>query len=331
MRILTHDEIPDSFDTQVQLLQLGANWGIFDFDQIKRAREMGYPSTDYFAVYAIEEGEIFAKVDTIHIDFETSKGELETMCGISGVLTRRDKSRLGFAKQLLLDVHERERKSGIKYSILWTGRNNKAHNLYESLGYVDIYDPGVALLKTQKHDDKGSNNIDNLAIRVANADNNDAELMEDLHTKINSDRLAFRKRPKHYMKIMFDLQFEKPDSFRIFLCNNTPVGYAHFQQNTGWVRSSEIITQPKYYEAAISLLEAEAKKKKKDNNWIALGFSFISDARSLLAKRGYAFADYTYATLMACDLEQPSTKKAQIDSLLGANDPRLVCHRFDHF
>jgi GNAT superfamily N-acetyltransferase len=318
MRILTHDELPDSFETEVQLLHLGANWGIFDFNQIKRARKMGYPCSDYFAVYAVEDNKPLAKVEVIHIDFETPKGP-ETMCGIAGVVTRRDKSRSGLAKRLLLDVHEREKKSGIKHSLLWTGRNNKAHNLYESLGYADVYDPGIALTKTQTNN---NSTFQDITIRTANA--NDAELMDGFHTKLNSSRLGFRKRSKNFMKIVFEFEFEKPNSFRIFLSNNTLVGYAHLQQNTDWGKSYETIIDPKYCEAAVSLLEAQA------GNWLAFGDSFVSDARSLLAKRGYAFSEYTYGTLMACDLEQPS-KRENIEAFLGANDHKFVCHGLDHF
>lgn len=279
---------------------------------------MGYPSSDYFAVYAVEDDKPLAKVEVIHIEFETPKGP-EIMSGIAGVVTRRDKSRLGLAKQLLLDVHQREKASGIKYALLWTGRNNKAHNLYESLGYVDIYDPNIALLKTQ--DNKTNSN--DLTIRIAVT--NDAELMDDLHSKIISKHLGFRQRSKNFMKILFELEFEKPDSFRIFVSNNTPIGYANFQQNTGWIKSYEVIIEREYVEAALSLLETEAK-----GSWLAFANSFVSDTRSLLAKRGYAFSDYTYGTLMACDLDQTS-KQENMDVLLGANDPRFVCHGLDHF
>ncbi|MDH2901704.1 MAG: GNAT family N-acetyltransferase [archaeon] len=318
MHILTHDELPDSFDSEVQLLQLGAGWGIFDFDQIKRARKMGYPSSDYFAVYAVEDDRPVAKVEVIHIEFETPKGP-EIMSGIAGVVTRRDKSRLGLAKQLLLEVHEREKASGIKYSLLWTGRNNKAHNLYESLGYVDIYDPSIALLKTQGN----RTNSKDLTIRTATT--NDEELMDNLHRKIVSKHLGFRQRPKNFMKILFDLEFEKSDSFRIFIHENTPVGYAYFQQNTGWIKSYEVIIEREYVEAALSLLETEAK-----GSWLAFANSFVSSARTLLTKRGYVFSDYTYGTLMVCSLDQAS-KQENMDVLLGANDPRFVCHGLDHF
>jgi GNAT superfamily N-acetyltransferase len=323
MKILTHDELPDSFESEVQLLQIGANWGIFDFNQIKRARKIGYPSSDYFAVYAIEDEKPLAKVEVIHFDFETPNG-LEAMCGIAGVVTRRDKSRLGLAKQLLLDVHEREKKSGIEHSFLWTGRNNKAHNLYESLGYVDVYDPGAALVKTQIRDKK--NNSYTLTTRTASA--NDASSMEEFHSKINSNRLGFRKRPKNFMKMVFELEFDKPDSFRIFQNeDNKPVGYAYFDQNSSLAKSYEVVINPEFAEDAVSLLEKEAKGK-----WLAFGNSFISDARTILAKRNYAFSNYTYGTLMVCNLdEQPSKNNENMSALLGTNDPRFVCQAFDHF
>ena len=316
MRIVIHDEVPESFDTEIQLMHLGASWGIFDFDHIEHARKVGYPSSDYFAVYAIEHNQPLAKVEVIHIEFETPSGP-ETMSGIGGVVTRRDKSRLGLARELLLDVHKREKASGIRHSLLWTGRNNKAHNLYESLGYFDIYDPGIALLKTSKQNNSGE-----LTMRSVTPE--DADLMDSLHSEITTKRLGFKKRCKDFMNLVFALEFEKPESFRIFNQNNTPIGYAQFQQNTGWIRSYEVVVVPEYFNQIVSLLETEAK-----GNWLAFANSFVSDAHGELTKRAYAFSDYTYGTLMACELDQPT--KENMNVLLGTNNPRFVCHALDHF
>ena len=325
MRILTHDELPDSFDAQVQLMQLSAGWGIFDFDHMKQARKMGYPFADYSAVYAIEENKVLSKVEVIHIQIETTKG-LEIVSGISSVLTRRDKSRSGLARVLLQDVHQREKASGIRISLLWTGRNNKAHNLYESLAYTDVYGPGSAVLKTMK---STISNLDALKMRTATAD--DASVMDDLHSKVTMHHLGFTHRFKDFMKIGFSqigfgAGFEKADSFRIFTNENKPVGYAQFQENNDWIRSSEVIIEPEYSEAAVSLLE-----KESDGRWLAFGNSFPYDSRKLLEKRGYSFSDYSYATLMALALDQNALEGENINSFLGTNAPRFVCHELDHF
>ena len=318
MRILTHDELPESYDNQVQLLHLGAAWGIFDFNQIRKARKLGYPSSKYFAVYAVDGEEVFAKIEAIHIEYETTNGP-NTVAGIGGVVTRRDKSRLGLARVLLEDVHQREKEMGINYSLLWTGRNNKAHNLYESLGYVDYYDPGAAVKKT------ANNNIisDGLNIRTATVD--DTLLIDQLHDKITVNRLGFGKRIKNFMKLFFDLELVKPDTVRIFTKDDKVIGYAILQQNPAWIIVQELLIEPECSGEAISLLEKESK-----GSWLSFRDSFMHDSHAFLSRKGYSVLDYTYGTLMACDLNHQARQDEML-CLLGANNPKFVCHGLDHF
>ncbi len=319
LRILTHDELPDSVDAQVQLLALSAYWGVFDRDQIRKARDAGLPTPDYYAVYAVEgNDEVLAKVDVYRIDVETTSG-LETMTGISGVLTRRDKSRQGLSRQLFLDVHRREKESGMCHSILWTQRHNKAHDLYESLGYKDAYGPVVALIKP-----KEKSQVEETAIKIRDATAQDVQSIDSLHSKITKGRLGFSHRFKGFWNLWINIiGSDKASDFKLFTKQDEPIGYALFQQNAGWVRSYEVVVEPQYSEEAVELLEQEAK-----GNWLALGENFVVDNRSLLTKRGYAFADYSYSTLMGASLDNPNEDMAK---LLGSNDAKFVCHNGDHF
>jgi GNAT superfamily N-acetyltransferase len=329
MRILTHDELDNSFDPQVQLLHLGTEWSVIDFERVKQIRIAGYPAADYYSVYAVEGSEVLAKVEAIHIRYEMPGGP-EIMAGISGVVTRRDRSREGLAKQLLLDVHKRERASGIRYSLLWTGRHNRAHSLYKSIGYVDIFDPGVALIKTRRVENR---NIHSNEVNVRTAQRADAPLMEELYSKAAAHRLGFTKRYKGFAEMAFSLEFDKPSSYRIFSKGDRgseAIGYAQFQDNpVGWIRSSEVVLvkeEERYLEPIIQLLEDEANGK-----WLAFSHSFIFNQRKLLEeKRGYAFSIHTYETLMACDLDNEESAEDMI-KLLGTSDPIFTCQRFDHF
>jgi GNAT superfamily N-acetyltransferase len=321
LRILTHDELPESANAQVQLMALSANWGIFDFDQIKKAREAGLPTADYDAIYAVEGSEVLARVEVYRVDVETTNG-LERMTGISGVLTRRDKSRQGLSRQLFLDVHRTEKESGMHHSILWTQRNNKAHNLYESLGYRDVYGPVVALVKS-----KGQKiQTQETAVKIRDTTTQDVQTIDSLHAKITSGRLGFSHRFKGFWNLWINIiGSDKASDFKLFTKqgDDEPIGYAWFQQNVGWVRSNEVVIEPQYSEEAVELLEREAKE-----NWLALGGTFVIDNRGLLTKRGYTFADYSYSTLMGVSLDDPNEDMVK---LLGTNDKGFVCHNGDHF
>jgi GNAT superfamily N-acetyltransferase len=300
-------------------MALSANWGIFDFDQIKKAREAGLPTPDYDAVYALEGSEVLARVEVFRVDVETING-LETMTGISGVLTRRDKSRQGLSRQLFLDVHRREKEMGMRHSILWTQRHNKAHNLYESLGYRDIYGPVVALAKPkEKHEVKDT------TIKIRDATTQDVHTIDSLNAKITKGRLGFSHRFKDFWNLWINIiGSDKASDFKLFTKqgDDEPIGYAWFQQNAGWVRSNEVVVEPQYSEV-VGLLEQEAK-----GNWLALGGTFVLDNRNLLTTRGYAFSDYSYSTLMGASLDDSDEDMVR---LLGSNDPKFVCHNGDHF
>ena len=318
MKILTFDELQEEFDAQIQLLSRGANWGIFDFEQIKHAIKLGYPSSPYYGVYGIEEGEVICKVEVIEFEFETING-IETIAGIAGVLTRQDKSREGLARKLLENVHQREKESGIEISLLWTGRNNKAHNLYESLGYVDVYGPTFAVRKipnNYKYDGK---------LKIREASKEDAVVIENLHSKFANGRLGFTKRPRGLVKMFFEVGIEEPKSFQIILSENSePIGYAQFQ-GSSWISSQEVVVDQQYASETISLLSEKAKGK-----WLSFSDTFTLENNELLTKQGYKISPYSYSTLMALSLNS-NLKNPDIASLLGTKDPKFICQSMDHF
>ncbi len=128
MRIVDHDELSSASQQQVHLLDMTAGWGALDFSDINQARKTGYPATDYFGVYAVEGGEVLSAVRVIRFPF-TTPNEVRQVAGIQGVVTRRDTGRKGLAYKLLEEVHRRERASGKKFAMLWTGRGVVAHGL----------------------------------------------------------------------------------------------------------------------------------------------------------------------------------------------------------
>lgn len=317
LNIITRDEFTDKLDAQDQLLQLSTGWGIFDTEQFKLARGMGYPAASYGAVYAVEGEELLSKVEVMRIKYEMPRGS-ETVSGITGVLTRRDKSRLGLARKLLEEAHKREREAGLTYSTLWTQRNNKAHELYASLGYVDVFGPPLAILKTSRSGER----LKDLELRTATAD--DAELLHELHSKINRGRIGFVERYRNYWQIMFALGFEKPDSIQIVLDGGKPVGYARFKEDHNWANSYEVIVEKDNAETVIDLFE-----EKANGGWLVFGNTFVLDADDLLKKRKYVFSYFPYFTLMAKHLDQNGER--DLTRELGTDVPGFVCHQSDRF
>jgi GNAT superfamily N-acetyltransferase len=317
LRILDHDELPSGSEEQMHLLDMSAGWGAFSFAQISKARRMGYFSADYFGVYAVEGEEILSAVRVIKLPFTTSSG-VERIAGIQGVVTRRDHGRSGLARQLLEEVHRREKKAGTRFSLLWTGRGMIAHGLYEKLGYVDVYTPELAVKRVPSKPDAAK------GYGLRRARKADFALIEKLHTKATTGKLGFTRRPAKDIEFTVQFGFSSLDSLRIIVKAGQPVGYAQVQKLAGWPRLEELVLSPTCEPAnVLHLFEAEAAR-----GWFALRNSSVREHRGLLEERGYAISNLAYYSLLAKPLDGGSH---DLIRELGTTSPQFPCQAFDYF
>jgi GNAT superfamily N-acetyltransferase len=317
MRLLDHDELPPGSEEQVHLLDMSAGWGAFSFSQIAKARKMGYSSADYFGVYAVDGGEILSAVRVIRLPFTTLNG-VEHVAGIQGVVTRRDRGRLGLARQLLDEVHRREKTADTRVVLLWTGRGMIAHGLYEKLGYLDIYTPELAVKRVPKKPDVARE------YKLKRAHKADLALIEKLHTKATRGKLGFTPRPPQNIEFDVQLGFASIDSLRIVVKAGEPVGYAQVQKLAGWPRLEELVFLPEAEPGKVmSLFEAGAA-----GGWIALRNTSVREHLGLLESRGYAISNLAYYSLLAKPLDGNGSALAQ---KLGATSRRFTCQAFDYF
>jgi GNAT superfamily N-acetyltransferase len=317
LRILDHDELPSGSEEQMHLLDMSAGWGAFSFSLITKARKMGYSSADYFGVYAVEGNEILSAVRVIKLPFTTPNG-VEHIAGIQGVVTRRDRGRLGLARQLLEEVHRREKMAGTKLSLLWTGRGLVAHGLYERLGYVDVYTPELAVKRVPKKPDVTR------GYKLRRARKADLALMEKLHAKATKGKLGFTPRPPKDIEFTVQLGFASLDSLRIVVKAGEPVGYAQVQKLAGWPRLEELVLLPRSEpDKVLPLFEAEAAR-----GWFALRNTPVREYLALLESRGYAISNLAYYSLLAKPLDGDIRDIAR---RLGTTSPRFTCQAFDYF
>jgi GNAT superfamily N-acetyltransferase len=306
---------------QVQLLDLSASWGMVDLEAMRMATKLGYPSADYFGVFAVEKGGVLSAVRVTRIPYTLPNGRREDVSAIGGVVTRQDHSGQGLARKLLEEVHRREKVDGSRFSLLWTGRNNVAHRLYGSLGYGDIYTPELAMVKCIRKPD-----IPIGQYSLEKARSCDAKTIEQIHFDATKNRVGFTPRVPGLLGIFFKLGWVRPDLFRLVLRDNKIIGYCELQKFRGWARSSEVVIAGDEAGAdhVISLLEREV-----GNDWLIFGNTFVRDNCLALKARGYSIASFAYTTLMALALD--GTKSHDTARLLGAEDEGFVCHRLDSF
>jgi GNAT superfamily N-acetyltransferase len=317
LRIVEFDDLPPSAEPSVHLLDMTAGWGPLGFAALKEITELGYPAADYVGLCAIESGKVLSMVRVLRIPFSATKGR-ETVSAIQGVVTRRDRSRHGLARRLFDEVHRREESAGNKFAVLWTGHSNVAHNLYNSMGYLDLYTPPLAMRRG------GSRPARPKGYELRKIRRGDAGIVEGLHADATRGRLGFTPRAGHIFDWIFRLGFVKRESLRMILRDDEPVGYLEVQKNKGWVLSEEVVLRdPAMADDVVSLLESEA-----GDGWLTLRGTFVRDHHGTLRRRRYSYSDHSYFGLLGLSLAgaAPGSLKA-----LGTSDPRFTCQLLDYF
>ncbi|MCI4365423.1 MAG: GNAT family N-acetyltransferase [Thermoplasmata archaeon] len=289
---------------------------------IRRLLQLGLPSSKYFAVYAVDQGQVLSRVETLSLGF-VGHGGPQPVVGISDVLTRPDGSGRGFARALLEEVHRREVAAGRKWSFLWTHPSWGAHRLYESLGYTDVYSPPVALRPVRS----GLRRTPPRGYHWTVARAEDASRLERLLWSATAQRWGFVPRFPGSFRLRFGVGWRKPANHRILLRGSRSVGYVHLGAVDRWrVVANEVVVVPgESAESMLDALEGIARGR-----WLVLGMtSFTRDAAPLLESRGYSIHAKTHETLMAKRLASGSSLGDDVGP--DCEDPRFSSHRGDMF
>lgn len=304
-------------EEQVQLLDGSAGWGPMDFSRVEGARKMGYPAADYFGVYAVEDGKVCSMVRVLRVPYTTRSG-LESVAAIQGVVTRRDRSRKGLARKLLEEVHRREREAGSRFVLLWTGRGQVAHGLYNSLGYVDIHTPELAIRKCAV-DAKYRGDYELKQARAV-----DLRTVERLHNRATKGRLGFSPRPDGIVRSLVRIGFLTPEPFQMVVRRGEAVGYGMFRKDPAWSRLDELVfLEGEDAGEILSLFESKTKGK-----WLELRNTLVRDTLGVINRRGYSVTRFSYYGLLALSLEN---RRTNVSEELGVSSRTFSCQQLDYF
>lgn len=320
MRVLDHDELTPSLETDLQLLRLEVGWIPRDFRRIQRAVSLGYPAPDYFGVYAVEDGRVLSTVRVVRLPYTFPDGRVETVAGILSVITRRDARGRGLATRLLELVNSRERKAGVGFSLLWTDMSISAHPLYERIGYRDIYAPEVALRRLP----------DNVASKsdyeFSTAKEGDVPAIERLHGDLTRKRIGFTPRPGGYVSSQIALGTFRPESVRFILKGGRRIGYAVIDEGPNRVKVPEVVVPDRVAQDGGL---AKAFERLSAGKWLEFWNTFVRDSRPVLEGRGYAFSSLGDHLLMSLPLGKAG--RGDQTKVLGTHDPRFTCQLLDYF
>jgi GNAT superfamily N-acetyltransferase len=319
MRIIEHDEIPSELEADLQLLRLSVGWTPRDLRRTELARRAGYPSADYFGLYAVEGNRILSTVRVVRVPYTFPDGHTETISGVLSVITSQDFRGQGLARRLLEEVHEREREAGSRFSVLWS-ESITAHRLYESMGYEEVYTPDIA---TKRPSPRG-------ALRgryeLETVTDGDLATIERLHAAATRDRIGFTPRPRGLLGSFLAYGLFRSDSLRLVLRDGRPVGYLELLETPSWASVSEVVmTEDSGTAGALSVLE-----RLCSGRWLSFWNTFVRGSRTLLERRRYSFTNLGDHSLMSLSLEKGSGPQDQ-RSALGTDDPRFACQLFDRF
>ena len=320
MKLIGYDELRDSNDSDRAIVQLAAFGGFLDRRRIGLWRRRTSVFADYFGVFAVDRGTVVGQTFVLRIPYTFPHGT-ELVSGIAGVATRLDHARTGVARQVLDEVHRREREAGIGYSMLWTNRSWGAHRLYETLGYRDVYAPPWAVRVPPPRRPAPPRKTARPGRR------SDLEDIEQLHRRYAEGRWGFAQRPPNLMRVSVAAGDLRPrEEILVVRTDGRLSGYALVDSNQYRVICGELVSRSRAIRTRlVSTMEARARHRP-----VALRDAVVEESRPWLRRRGYSIATAGWFSLMAMTHGRERTR-AQLEREFGTTDPRFVCHDGDHF
>lgn len=291
--IVTYDEL-----TEAQKFQ-ATSLGVMAFGNSATPRDVNIERkgarclSDYFGMFAIENGDTVGQVNVYRFDYVFPGGRTEKIAGLAGVTTRADMANRGIAKEIIKAVHRRERDAGIKHSILWTSPSWHAHELYVELGYSNIYSIQFAM-KILSGRLKGKSGL-----RLAAARKADLELIGVIHSAASAGGTGFVRRDPGLVKSWVELGFIDVDRFRLIKNRGETIGYAFVEVDSGRVVCRELVVLPEHHlEDGIGLVEALAGK----GGLVLFRDVLTPETASVFQSCGYKLFPSTWHVLMGARL-----------------------------
>lgn len=286
----------------------------------KNQRLGGLSPAPYYGVYAVEAGELLAKVEVVRPQVTGLDGVRASVVGVADVFTRPDAVRHGYSGALLAEVHRREAEEGRPWSMLWTQISWGAHRLYERLGYSEVFRPWTALLRVPSARESARPS----PYRLRAARRSELPALEALRARAGRGRVGFTPAFPRAFSTVVGLGWRSARDFRILARDQAPVGFACVAAKLGQIRVSDVaVTSPRHAPGMIDSLERLAAGR-----WLVLETTtFVRDHAEGLRARGFRVHTDSHRTLMAKRLGDGRA----LDVPAVCRDPRFMCGGFDRF
>ncbi len=319
IEIVDFDDAYRDYRDSLVSLHYSAWGGLDDLATVRTARRSGFPFAPYVGVYAREGDALLSAVLVSQYPLTTPDGP-ETIAGIELVMTRPDAMRHGLARQLLQEVHRRERSAGRRLSLLCTGRSNLAHELYLQLGYQDIFSPRTAL----RYVDRATRRAP-AGIRVRRARDADSPALARIHRRTTAGALGFTRRSARSFRIRFLSGVAATRNLFVAERRGRIEGYTTLEPHTDWNRAAEVIAPTPEVRAAL-MAELEHRTMGR---WLALGAAWFSGDDDPALTHATPLLP-SYAVMMACPLV-PELRRRNLASWFRSGGRPFACQLLDMF
>jgi GNAT superfamily N-acetyltransferase len=320
VKLVTYDELPQSTDPGRALVHMAAFGGFPGRRSVETWRRRSSRITEYVGVFAVDRGEVLGHAYVERFPFAFPHGT-ETISGIAGVATRLDRARSGVAREILEEIHRRERESGLSYATLWTNRSWGAHRLYEKLGYRDLYAPPFAVRVGAGRRGRPS------SVRVRAARLSDVDAIEEAHDRYGARRWGFARRERGTIRLAaVTRELDLKTHVLVAEVDRRVVGYAMVDSSRFRTHCGELVATS----AAVRARLIDAVEARAGTGAVAFRDGVVDAMGPFLRRRGYAVAPAGWNGLMGLPYSR-TRGRAEVVREFGSGSPKFLCFAGDHF
>lgn len=291
--IVTYDELTPEQNIQAIALHTMAFGGSYDAESVRVMREMSGSFSDYYGLFAVEEGTVLGQVIVLRINYTFHELGRVKVAGLAGVATRTDRARRGVARAIIRAVHEREMEEGTRHAILFTNMSWHSHDLYLDLGYRDIFTSPLASRALGDEDSQRTDYSFSVALET------DLNRMAEMHSAASTGGTGFVTRERGMLPALVKTGGVDLRNLHMIRDEGKAVGYADVEKTGGVQICREFIVQPGYSsEEALASMESMPSR----GSVMLLRDVLTPSSGRWYAERGYRVYPSTWKVLMGLKL-----------------------------
>lgn len=269
-----------------------------------------------YGVYADEHGRLVAQAVPMKFPVRLATG-IETVGGVAGVCSLPSVWGRGYARRLMLHVHERFREDGLRIATLTTSKNLRGYGLYVRLGYADLatFNVGTKVLAAAP---RGRSRL-----RIRKARRADLPRIHDLYREATAGLLGWTERSPQELPSHVATFARERACYRVAVRGSSIIGYLRTHED-GCLMEEVVAPDESNFRDVVAAVEATSRRRISTVEWIT-----CRRDGSRFRALGYRL-DPTGDTTMAMGLTG-TVRSRELPQLFGGTTGRFVQYPSDDF